>query len=469
MIKQNGKHMKDIGNEDAVSAALGELAVLCADVIAKKMKVDSTFFSSSDEALRVKEACGNSDVSEVLHQLKGFHGEPSPAKYIEKLELAMRSPERDITLKPAAESAVVVAGAPDAAKPLTLPDVVVDVKSKTVADKGGTAIGKPQAGKTGNLTGGKALKCIVKKLRPGGTDNDFLLTDAQFFENPEPKTASGVPGRAVVPVAKKVWKPSKAKESATGKFLKTAAPDHQPISSREDSTRLGAVEARLMELGKNLRLNYLETAKCLREIQDNNLYLGLYSSFSEYCEKRIGFSYRRARQLIDSVAVLEKLENMNPGSCLRLPENEAQLRTLAILEDPAQMAKAWEDAVSMTPVGKAPTRKIVQTAVTSAKTNVNIQSEVDATDASHDEIPVVNPSGSKAVVKRRKPESQAASMAERIFRVREKLLLLLLGYVPLNGSTEILDLAQTEDRPTADFIGGKLRAATCAADPHIEA
>lgn len=94
---------------------------------------------------------------------------------------------------------------------------------------------------------------------------------------------------------------------------------------------------------------FFEVGKALLKIRDGKLYREKYSTFEEYCEKRWGFKKSRAYQLMGSAQVFGALESSTIVDVL--PENEAQARPLAKLEDDDEKRAAWQRAVETAPGG----------------------------------------------------------------------------------------------------------------------
>jgi len=86
------------------------------------------------------------------------------------------------------------------------------------------------------------------------------------------------------------------------------------------------------------------------EIRDRELYKikkgGNYQTFEEYCRGEWDFTRMYAHYLIDSVKVIENVNN-----CLQIPATESQTRPLARLE-PEQQREAWQRAVETAPEGR---------------------------------------------------------------------------------------------------------------------
>jgi hypothetical protein len=128
-----------------------------------------------------------------------------------------------------------------------------------------------------------------------------------------------------------------------------------PISL-EESQRLLELEA---TIEKHIR-SFLTAGAALAEIRDKRLYRVEHATFAEYCDAKWGISDRRARQLIDSVAIVESIGK----SGTHVPVSEAQVRPLAKLE-PKKRAEAFSLAVELAK-GKEPTMDQVAQAVAQA-------------------------------------------------------------------------------------------------------
>ena len=134
-----------------------------------------------------------------------------------------------------------------------------------------------------------------------------------------------------------------------------SADNLQPISLAESG--------RLVELEKMIERGlqtFLEVGAALAEIRDAKLYRIEYSTFEAYCRDKWKISDRRARQLIDSVAIVESIGK----SGTQVPVSEAQARPLAKLE-PEQRSTAFARARELAK-GKEPTRDQVIQAVSEA-------------------------------------------------------------------------------------------------------
>jgi hypothetical protein len=119
-----------------------------------------------------------------------------------------------------------------------------------------------------------------------------------------------------------------------------------------------AESGRLVELEKKIERGletFLEVGEALAEIRDRKLYRIEHATFAEYCDVKWQMSDRRARQLIDSVAIAESIGK----SGTIVPKSESQLRPLTKLE-PDQQVAAWKLATAN---GENPTAKQVVQAV----------------------------------------------------------------------------------------------------------
>lgn len=85
---------------ETVQEVLNELANYCKDILTGKSKMDSSFFSTKAEATRLNTACEKGSTMEVLMLLKSFHGEPSPRKYIDRLEATISKQEATNVIAP---------------------------------------------------------------------------------------------------------------------------------------------------------------------------------------------------------------------------------------------------------------------------------------------------------------------------------------------------------------------------------
>ena len=111
-----------------------------------------------------------------------------------------------------------------------------------------------------------------------------------------------------------------------------------------ERTRLTDCEL-VIERGLN---TFVDVGNALLEIRDSRLYRADYSTFEEYCRSKWGFTDERARLLMRSTEVVNRLTPTIVGV---LPTNEAQARPLTRLE-PEQQREAWTRAVETAPEGK---------------------------------------------------------------------------------------------------------------------
>lgn len=125
---------------------------------------------------------------------------------------------------------------------------------------------------------------------------------------------------------------------------------------------------------------FWEVGHALSEIRDKRLYLERYSTFKEYCDKKWGFSDRRARQLISSAEVVDDVkkaikngvgksgtivplsDNSKSGNMFPL-SNERQAEAL-ITTPPNQRASVLTAATKTAPNGTLTASHIKQVAQT---------------------------------------------------------------------------------------------------------
>lgn len=108
---------------------------------------------------------------------------------------------------------------------------------------------------------------------------------------------------------------------------------------------------------------FVEVGEALAEIRDSRLYLESHGSFEDYCRQRWGLGRSRAYQLIDAAAV---------STIVDIP-NEAQARELVpLLDQPAELAAALDDAQLNGPVTAATVREAVE-----SRMGVHYSSETD--------------------------------------------------------------------------------------------
>lgn len=122
--------------------------------------------------------------------------------------------------------------------------------------------------------------------------------------------------------------------------------------------------AELPELEEVIERGTWEVGAALTAIRERKLYLpkngGSFNTFETYCRERWGFTDERARQLIEGVAIRERL-GKNPTLVGVLPDSERQIRPLQALA-PNQQAKAWREVIEIS--GDEPvTARVVQAVV----------------------------------------------------------------------------------------------------------
>jgi hypothetical protein len=94
---------------------------------------------------------------------------------------------------------------------------------------------------------------------------------------------------------------------------------------------------------------FVEVGTALAMIRDNKLFRADHPTFAEYCEKRWGFTDRRARQIIEAAEI---------GTMVPV-ENERQARALAGVPEP-ERADVWQKATEST--GGKPTAAAIRDA-----------------------------------------------------------------------------------------------------------
>jgi hypothetical protein len=119
---------------------------------------------------------------------------------------------------------------------------------------------------------------------------------------------------------------------------------------------------------KNLQ-SFVQVGMALMKIRDSKLYQITNRTFEEYCNDRWQFSRRRAYQFIESVTVIENVNN-----CSHQPATESQTRPLTNLS-PVQQKEAWTKAVETAPAGKVTAKhveSVVQEIVNPKQKNMNV-------------------------------------------------------------------------------------------------
>jgi hypothetical protein len=102
------------------------------------------------------------------------------------------------------------------------------------------------------------------------------------------------------------------------------------------------MKSRLIELERVIeseRQSFYTIGKALKEIRDDRLYRDLlFNSFEAYLKKRWDLSRSHAYRLIEAYRVIDNLSSIGD----KLPENEAQLRSLGHLA-PCDQRRIWKD------------------------------------------------------------------------------------------------------------------------------
>lgn len=106
----------------------------------------------------------------------------------------------------------------------------------------------------------------------------------------------------------------------------------------------------------------LEVAMALREIRDEELYLGTHKNFKEYCFSEFHLFKSHAYAMANAGAVQRDLESAMADKST-LPKNERQLRPLTKLKTREDRVQAWQRALELAgdkPVTEADARKAVK-------------------------------------------------------------------------------------------------------------
>jgi N6-adenosine-specific RNA methylase IME4 len=104
---------------------------------------------------------------------------------------------------------------------------------------------------------------------------------------------------------------------------------------------------------------FVDVGAALLKIHDKKLYRQEYSTFEEYCNKKWGFTDRRARMYIDAS---KTVGNLQSGTTVPvLPTNERQTRPLTKLA-PEDQVKAWAKVIETAPEGKITAKVVLEAA-----------------------------------------------------------------------------------------------------------
>ena len=117
--------------------------------------------------------------------------------------------------------------------------------------------------------------------------------------------------------------------------------------------RLAAAEA---TIAKGLT-TFVEVGNALRRIRDERLYQDAYGTFEDYCDKRWGFTDRRARQLMDSAEIVAALPT---GTIVPVSEGQARELTGLAPEIAAEVMDTAAESGKITAASIRDARESVQ-------------------------------------------------------------------------------------------------------------
>lgn len=131
----------------------------------------------------------------------------------------------------------------------------------------------------------------------------------------------------------------------------------------------------LMEHEKGIEQGLTDALWHYEQIRDRRLFVAAgYSTFEDYCDRRLAMTAQRVNQLIKSVEtikaiapILERRSETIVSEPIPLPTNEAQTRPLAALPTPEAKAEAWAEAVERAD-GEQPTAREVAEVVAERRT-----------------------------------------------------------------------------------------------------
>jgi hypothetical protein len=128
----------------------------------------------------------------------------------------------------------------------------------------------------------------------------------------------------------------------------------KPLTERE-AKRLQQLETTINKSIANFEKLSLQVGEALKEIDEKQLWRGSYNSFKDYClaQERWSnhsFGYRRARQLVSAVAVLDTVkETLEVNNCSPATVNEGILRELGREKDVAKRNQILQEAITTVP------------------------------------------------------------------------------------------------------------------------
>jgi hypothetical protein len=125
------------------------------------------------------------------------------------------------------------------------------------------------------------------------------------------------------------------------------------------STSPEVEEKRALNAMVNVANGLAEFGDALRNIRDQRLFEEAgHKTFTDYVEKRIGVTYRRADQLIQAATVLHNVIDMTGSVHVDFPITETQLRPLCTLL-PSEQRTVWEIAIETAPVNPLNGKKVI--------------------------------------------------------------------------------------------------------------
>ena len=138
-----------------------------------------------------------------------------------------------------------------------------------------------------------------------------------------------------------------------------------PSSDEMDYNRLNGVVREGL-------LTFIAVGLALKEIHDRKLYVaGGYKTWGGYCKGYGELSKNYSNRLIVAAKIYGAISEVVPKGTA-LPYMETQVRPLALLDDPAQQADAWGEAVKRAGGGQ-PTGKLVAEVVAEKKGVPDVQ------------------------------------------------------------------------------------------------
>lgn len=126
-------------------------------------------------------------------------------------------------------------------------------------------------------------------------------------------------------------------------------PETEVTAQAKPQGEAGLNEAEGLKLNEFERIieqnlsGFMLVGRALKAIQDEKLYRGKFTKFTDYCHERWGLSDKHAYRLMDAYTCVDKLQKelVSPIGEIRFPVNESQVRPLMAL-DPEKWVKAWQ-------------------------------------------------------------------------------------------------------------------------------